>query len=446
MRDEHQTPLSRRGFLRLGAGVGLGLSASAFAGPLGSALAGGAAAAAGGGASAATAKAVILVFLAGGPSHLETFDPKPGRPTGGPTRAIDTSIRGVKIAEHLPRIAEQAHRATIIRSLHSREADHERATYFTHTGYLPQETVTHPSLGAIVSAASAEPGKRPGDANGELALPPFVSVGETFAAAQPGFLGVEHAPLVVPNLDEPSDGFALPYQLRRDGGRRFRERLELLKRMDDRFGERVDPKPVADAGRIRDRTARLLGDRAVEAFDLEREGEAAFEAYGESEIGRGCLLARRLVEAGVRFVEVVVEGWDTHENNFEECAERCRQLDPAIAQLLVDLDERDLLESTTVLCMGEFGRTPNINREDGRDHWSRAFSGLVAGGGFARGRVVGATDENGAKITERPVGIPDLLATLYDRLGLDPDESSISAKGRPIKRLEGGEVVRELLA
>lgn len=397
---------SRREFLTWGAG---GLLAARLAPLLGQE-------------GRAKAKRCIVLWMAGGPSHVDTWDLKKG-----PIRGIETVQRGVRISEHLPQLAKAAGLYTILRSVTSREADHERATVLLHTGNLPQETVTYPTLGAVASKEWPA-----GD------LPVFVAAG---GHLEPGFLGLEHAPFTV-NPDNPADTLAVPEEMKA----RFAKRLELLESLDRGFGARSDAAAVAEEVKLRRRALALMGSKAAKAFDIAQEPEAVRAAYGDSPFGRGCLLARRLAEHGVRFVEVALDGWDTHENNFGQVPALCGALDPAMGSLLRELEERRLLEETLVVWMGEFGRTPEVNRTEGRDHHSAAFSAVLAGGGIARGRVVGATDDTGTEVKERPVPVPDLFASLFHALGFDPQKEYVTPEGRPIKLVPKGAVVRELFA
>ncbi|OGG46237.1 MAG: hypothetical protein A3F84_19665 [Candidatus Handelsmanbacteria bacterium RIFCSPLOWO2_12_FULL_64_10] len=376
-------------------------------------------------AARATAEHCILLWLGGGPSHLDTFDPKPGTAGGGPFKAIDTAARGVKLAEHLPRLAEQMERVSLIRSLTSREEDHERAWKYLHTGNAPQETVTFPTLGSVVSAETTAPAND---------LPSFVHIGG-YGLVDPGFLGIEHAPFQVPEAGGEVANLKRPDWISES---RHERRLKLLNKLNERFGE-------SDQGKVQASAIKFLESKAIEAFDLAAESEETRAAYGDSPFGRGALMARRLVENGVRFVEVNLDGWDTHEDNFEQTRGLCGALDAGFASLIDDLAKRDLLSKTLVVCMGEFGRTPEINAQNGRDHWARAFSAAIAGGGAAGGQVVGATDEGGFEVTERPVPIQDLFATMFRCFGFDPKKTYRTPNGRPIKLVESGRAVEELL-
>jgi uncharacterized protein (DUF1501 family) len=387
------------------------------------------------------AKACILLWLNGGPSHIDTFDPKPDAPTNGPFQAMKTKVPGLSLCEHLPKLAEQARHLAVVRSLTSREADHDRAVQYLHTGNQRDETVEHPSLGAVVAREwSAEDGD----------LPSFVSInGSSFG---PGFFGVEYAPHVIDNLDTPVANATLPEGV---DDQRMDRRLRALAAFNGSFARRADHDSVHEHERFTAKADRFRKSPALKAFDLSGEKAETLAAYGatvpEGEatpamFGRACVLARRLIEQGVRFVEVTLDGWDTHADNFNQVGALCKQLDPAFAALLGDLSARGLLDRTLVLCMGEFGRTPVINPQTGRDHWSEVFSAVLAGGGVKGGQVIGASDAKGEQVKDRPVAVPDLYATLMSIFGLDPAKLYRSPGGRPIRLADKGKVVRELLS
>lgn len=379
------------------------------------------------------AKACILIWLNGGPSHIDTFDPKPGTETGGPFGTVATQMAGVRFCEHLKRLAAVSDRLAVIRSLHSKEEDHDRAYRMLHTGSIPTEAVDMPSLGALLAR----------EAHSAHDLPRFVSLlGESHG---PGFLGLEFAPLVVNDLDNPIPNLTPGEGV--DAGR-LRRRLTAVARLNQSFAARTDGPTVADLARLTDQAVRLAASPDVGAFQLSEEPAEVLERYGAAGdnplFGRACILARRLVERGTAFVEVRLDGWDTHENNFASVGNLLAQLDPALAALISELSERGLLDQTLLVCMGEFGRTPQINPQNGRDHWAHVFSALVAGGGVAGGQVIGASDALGAEVADRPVTVPDLIASLLWAAGSDPQTLYTTPEGRPVRIADGGEVVREL--
>jgi hypothetical protein len=376
-------------------------------------------------------KACILLWMNGGPSHLDTFDPKPGTKTGGEFKAIDTRIKGVKFSEHLPLVAEQADKLAVIRSMTTKEGNHDRAGYLVHTGYAPSTTLQHPSLGAWVSHEL-------GDEAAEL--PNFVSIrGPSIGA---GFLGVQHSPFAI---QKPAEGVRnLPLTKDVDADR-FSRRLEALATLQDGFRAETGRREIAAHDVVYQKAVRLMRSSLVKAFDIKEEPQAAREKYGDSDFGRGCLMARRLVESGVKFIEVTLDGWDTHIDNFSGVRNLCRDLDPAMAALLGDLTERKLLDDTLVICMGEFGRTPAINAAHGRDHYPAAWSAVLAGGGSRDCLAYGSTDGEGAKIESNPVTVPDLFATIATLLGIDPKREEMSPVGRPIAVSDGGSPIKALL-
>lgn len=374
------------------------------------------------------AKACILLFMHGGASQLDTFDPKPGRPTGGSVTAIRTALPGVVVSEHLPGIAKRLDRVALVRSLTAREGNHDRARYLMHTGQPPQGGAQHPALGAWVAEARAE-----------APLPGYVAIGGP--GHGPGLLGASRAPFVVRDPTRPVRNLEPPVAVT---STRARDRAALWSTLQDDFS-RAHPSPHAAAHRTVVEQARELGSsRAVEAFDVSREPAAIRERYGASAFGQGCLMARRLVEGGVPFVEVGLPGWDTHEDNEERTRRLCGPLDTGLCALLDDLHASGLLDETLVVWMGDFGRTPRINGRGGRDHYPSVSSVLLAGGGVAGGQVVGATDADGHEIIERPVTVPDLLRTLATALGIDPDQTRWSPSGRPLAMVDGGETIDEL--
>ncbi|HEX4129854.1 MAG TPA: DUF1501 domain-containing protein [Pirellulales bacterium] len=376
-------------------------------------------------------KSCILLWMNGGPSHLDTFDPKPGTATGGPFEAISTSAPGVKICEHLPLLAEQARHLAIIRSMTSKEGNHDRGQYLMHTGYAPSGTLKHPSLGSWVSHELGDP---------NFELPNFVSIrGPSISS---GFLGVQHNPFTV---QDPNQGVRnLP--LAKDVDRsRFSARREALAILQDGFRAETHAAAVANHDAVYDKSVRLMQSSLVKAFNIKDEPRAVQQAYGDSDFGRGCLMARRLIETGVRFVEVTLDGWDTHIDNFTKTTYLMHDLDPAFAALIRDLEERHMLDDTLIVWMGEFGRTPKISPADGRDHYPNAWATVLAGGGVRGGQAFGSTDAEGARVASHPVTVPDYFATIARLLGMDPKHEEISPVGRPIAISDGGKPIAALI-
>jgi hypothetical protein len=373
-------------------------------------------------------KAVILLWMAGGPSQFETFDPKPGAETQGPTRAIPTTVAGLQVAEHWQKVAGVTKDLTIIRSMTSKEGNHGRATYLLHTGYAPSGGIVHPGIGSVVAS---EIGPEDFD------LPHFVSISGPSVGSS--FLGVPYAPFVVSDPARPPDNLRTPV-----AGDRVKRRLELLKELEAPFAQDGGAEQVRDHQALYGQTARMVLSPRVKAFDLDAEPEKVRAGYGRSAFGQGCLMARRLVEAGVTFVEVQSSGWDTHSNELAALKTLIPPVDQGMAALVADLRLRGLLDSTLVIWMGEFGRMPRINLTAGRDHFPAAFNLALAGCGVKGGQVIGATDKLGTEVAERPVTVPDLFCTFCRALGIDPRKENQSNVGRPLKIVEDGHAVREV--
>lgn len=375
-------------------------------------------------------RACILLYMAGGPSHIDTFDPKPGRPTGGEFKAIATAADGVQICEHLPRLGARMKRLALIRSLTSKEGNHERARHLMHTSYPPQGGVDHPAFGAVVS-----------EVRGAAGMPGYVAIGGP--GEDSGFLEAIHSPFPVRNPSKPVRYLTPAKPI---DAERFERRLGLWRAIDDRF--------AAGRGGTFARSQRAIGEQAVAlmrstgatAFDVSGEPPAVAAPYGTSEFGLGCLMARRLVEAGVPFVEVTLGGWDTHDDNFRRVKELCTTLDQGMSALLDDLAARGRLDSTLVVWMGDFGRTPRINEKGGRDHFPACSSVVLAGGGVRGGQVIGATDQDGAEVRDRPVTVPDLYRTISRSLDINADKVRVAPSGRPIKTVNGGKLIEGLLS
>lgn len=375
------------------------------------------------------ARSCIVLWMNGGPSHIDTLDPKPGTKVAGPFKAIKTSAPGVQISEHLPQVAAQAHRLAILRGMSSKEGSHERGQYLLHTGYAPNPTVEHPALGSYASQAAGTTGE----------LPAFVSLGGPSAGG--GYLGVQHGPMVVAEPGSMPRHVAYPPHV---DDARFRRREAALAAMEADFAARTGDAKVTGRRAVHDRAVSMLRSPKLRAFDIGEEPEAVRAAYGDTAFGRGCLTARRLVEAGVRYIEVVLDGWDTHEDNFERTKKLMGALDPAMASLLLELGNRGLLDSTLVVWMGEFGRTPRITGRDGRDHHPQAWSAVLAGGGIRGGIVHGETDAEGGKVVKDATPVPDLFATIAAQIGLEPLATYDTPLGRPMSLTDGGTPIAAL--
>jgi hypothetical protein len=371
-------------------------------------------------------KSCILLWMDGGPSHKDTFDLRPGTAQGGPFQQIQTSVNGIQISEHFPRFARQMQHAAIIRSMSTGEGAHGRARYYLHTGY--KEGVgglNYPSLGSIASMEI-------GDRNNPM--PNFVSIGNRSYGA--GFLGPRHQPLIVNSAARGVDNLR-PLVAEQQ----FSNRVGLLDELEQSFHRTHEAGTSLAHRTTYQRAVTLMRDRGARAFDISGESQATRTAYGSGAFGEGCLLARRLVEAGVTFVEVTLGGWDTHQNNFNRVRQLSQQVDPAMSQLITDLRERGLLDTTLVIWMGEFGRTPRINNrgaQPGRDHYPRAWSSVMVGGGVRGGQVIGRTDAEAATVAERPVSTLDFMATVCRVLGIDHNKQNQSGNGRPVRIVDRG--------
>ncbi len=373
------------------------------------------------------AKRLILLYMAGGATQFETWAPKAkGSANMGEAEPINTSVAGIEVGSFFPRIAKAVDDLCIVRSVSSREGNHDRGRYFMHTGYIPNPTLVHPNLGSIVAQEIGKP---------DAVLPNFVSVGGTQGA---GFLGVEYDPFVV---DDPSRPVA---NLQPSAGideRRRDSRLSLLDRLNREFESDRGDDAVAPHRAMFDRARRLMDTPKNRAFDVTEEPESIQTLYGKTKFGQGCIVARRLLEAGVDVVEVVLGGWDTHNNEHATVKTLSEALDPGFSGLVKDLKDRGMLDTTLIFCFSEFGRTPRVgdggNGPGGRGHYPQAFSVAFAGGGVRGGRVIGATDPDGVAVTDRPVSPQDLHATVAHSLGIDPDKVRFAGR-RPIRVVERG--------
>ncbi len=366
----------------------------------------------------ARGKAMIVLWMSGGPTQFETLDVK----SHSQCKAIATDVPGIEIAEHFPNTAKMMKHFCVVRSMTNKEGNHARASYQLHTGYLPLGGVKHPGIGAVIAKEIAPPATD---------LPSFVSVNGPSQGS--GFLPVNYAPFQIADPGKMPDNSQVPV-----GEARFHKRLKLLSKLERGYFEKVAPAAVEDHQNLIGQAASLVRSPKLVAFDISKEPEKVRASYGDSEFSRGCLLARRLIESGVTFVGVQRGGWDTHLDNANRVATLAGQCDPGMAALVADLEQRGMLDSTLVVWMGEFGRTPKINPRAGRDHFPRAFSMMMAGGGIPGGQVIGKTDATGAAVEDRPVSVQDLLSTFCHRLGIDPTKENFGPLNRPLKIVDGG--------
>ena len=374
-------------------------------------------------------KSCILLFMHGGPSHIDTFDPKPENKSSE-IKPIATSVNGIQVGEHLPKVAKVMKDIALLRGMSTREGSHGRARYYIHTGYREGVGgVVYPSIGAIASAKLGKP---------DDALPNFVSIGgQSFGS---GYLGPFHAPLEVA---DPVKGVENLKAV--DSLTALDKRTSLLEEVEKGFLDRVQA-PAAEAHKTTyQRAAQLMHSEKAKAFDLGAEPASLRDAYGRTHLGDACLLARRLVENGVAFVEVQLTGWDTHRDNAARIKTLCGQLDPAMATLIADLKSRGLLDSTLVVWMGDFGRTPTVGKQGGRDHFPRAWTTALAGAGLKTGQAIGRTDKQGGTVEDHPISAIDFMATICSALGIDGNKNFTTRDGRPIRIVDKGEkVIKEL--
>jgi hypothetical protein len=402
--------------------------------------------------AAATAQArnegrhCVLLWMSGGPSQIDTFDMKPGHGNGGTLKEAATSVAGIRFSEHLPKLAKQADSLAIMRGVSTKEGDHERGTVLMRTGHIPGGPVRYPSIGCSLSKSLG---------TDDAELPSYVSIAPGAFARNtitPGFLGPRFAATSVAASGPPSDDdFA---QLRVDFlnrsivGDRDIARLELWRSMQDEFMKTRGTANVVAHDTVYNSAIRMLGSDAKNAFDLTGESDKVRESYGRGTFGQGCLMARRLIERGVPLVEVTLGnglGWDTHADNFAQVRRLSEQLDAGWATLMTELRDRGLLEKTTILWAGEFGRTPAINQNGGRDHFPQAFTCVLAGGGITGGQAYGKTSDDGMAVVDGKINQQDLLSTLCQALGVNPATENIAEGGRPIAIAEG-KVVSEVIS
>jgi len=380
-----------------------------------------------------TTKSLILLWMGGGPSHMDTWDLKPeSEKNGGEFKPIQTSAPGVMISEHLPIVAQQMKHLNIIRSLNSKEGNHDRGTYMMHTGYAPNPTVVHPAFGSVLSY---ELGEKLGP---DFALPHAISINGP--GEGPGFLGMTHAPFMVQNPTAPIAN--LKPSVSDD---RLERRLQMLSLAENSFGSQKRGQGAADHKAVYSKTIKMMSGPYTKAFQLDNEPAELRDKYGRNSFGQGCLMARRLVESGVTFVEVQLGGWDMHNDIFNALSSnKLPELDKGMGTLVEDLAQRGLLDSTMVVWMGEFGRTPRINQNGGRDHWPRSWSVVMGGGGMKGGQLIGATDKDGVEVIDREVGVMDVIACMAKGMDIDLATEYTTPRGRPIKVVDNGKPIAEL--
>jgi hypothetical protein len=370
------------------------------------------------------AKSCILLWMEGGASHKDTFDLKPESKGAGEFRPIKTSAPGVEISEHLPKIAGIMNHGVIVRGMSTPEGAHARARYYGHTGYREgQGGLVYPSMGAIASKELGKP---------DASMPNFVAIGGRSYGS--GFLGPKHQPLLITDPNRGVEDLKAAAS-----ATQFDNRLGLLEKMEKAFHKEYQADSIVDHKTTYERAVKLMQSKESKAFDLAAEPSASKSKYGTGRFAEGVVMARRLVEVGVPFVEVSLGGWDTHQDNFKRVKSLSEQIDPAISALVNDLKDRGLLETTLIVWMGDFGRTPNINARGanpGRDHYPKAWSLAMWGGGIKGGAVIGKTDKEGATVVERPTNAQDYLATVCELMGIDHTKKNETATARPVTIVE----------
>ena len=373
-------------------------------------------------------KSAILLWMGGGPSTMDIWDLKPNAPTGGQFRPISTT-GDVEICEHMPLMAKQMHNMAIVRSMSTREADHMRGRYYMHTGYVPNQNIEHPSYGAVLSHQL----KRE-----SLDIPQFISVGGGSIGA--GFLGMNYAPFVVN-----SDGRIRNLDVKPDA--RFFQRAYALDVIENDFINQRRGSIASDHRDVLRKAFNLLTSEQMETFKVVGEPEAVKDRYGDNNFGKSCLMARRLVEVGVPFIEVNLGGWDNHQNIFPTLRDtKLPMLDQGMSALVEDLEQRGLLEDTAIIWMGEFSRTPRINQNAGRDHWARSWSVVVGGAGMNGGIAIGSTNSDGTRVETDPYSSQDIMASVCKALGISLGTTFTSNNGRPMKIANSGKIITGLFS
>ncbi len=379
-----------------------------------------------------TARNIIYLYMSGGMTHVDTFDPKPnaGEKVSGPVKAINTKADGVQISEYFPMLASHMDKVCLVRGLSTTQGAHEQGNYFMHSSYTMRGTIQHPGIGAWLQAMEGKTNRT---------LPGSVCIGGGSMGGGSGFMESKYAPLYIGSA---TDG--VPNSKARSGTREFDERRMLASKFDEAFHSKYDAKKVRAYSDMYDDAVRLMRSEDLKAFNLNMEDAGVREEYGQNGFGQGCLLARRLIENDVRHVEVTLGGWDTHTNNFAAVQRNAASLDQGVAALINDLDRRGLLDETLIVLTTEFGRTPYVNENDGRDHFPKAFSGFIAGGGVKGGMAYGATNEHATEVVSGKMTPPDFNATIAYGLGLPLDQVIYSPSKRPFTVADKGAPVTEI--
>lgn len=381
------------------------------------------------------ARHVIFLYMGGGMTHVDTLDPKPGNnEVMGETNAIDTSADGIQLGHWLPKTAKQMHNATLIRSLNTNQGAHAQANYLLHTSYQRRGTIVHPTMGAWVSRFTEKLNKT---------LPSNVKINGGSDVLGAGYFEKKHGPLPLGN---PSAGIQNIQQAKYLQEDLYNKRLSIASKFNKSFLGTYPQKQIRAYTDLYDDAIKLMKSSDLQAFDLTKESQATRDEYGDNNFGQGCLLARRLVESGVRFVEVQLGGWDMHNQVFDALETKAATLDSGLSSLMMDLDRRGLLSQTLVVLASEFGRSPEVKPgRIGRDHHPSAFSTLLAGGGVKQGFVHGVSDERGHYVEENGVGMEELNATIAHLMGLSVNKTILSPSGRPFKVSHGAQPITDIL-
>lgn len=374
--------------------------------------------------SEAKAKRCIVLWMNGGPSQIDTFDPKPGKSTGGEFKSISTAVDGLEISETLPRISKHMESLSVIRNLTHPIGDHQRAQYFMHTGFQFVSSFPRPALGSVIA--------HEGDTS---AIPNYVSIGSP--GFGPAYMGPEHAPF---SIEDAAEARALLRTLRRR-----RSRLSFMDELGQEFDSKHKGYLITRRKSMASRIEALSTTKFVDALDIEQESSRDRDRYGQSQFGRSCLLAKRMLELGVRFVEVQRGGWDTHANNFPAVRNLCGDIDRPWAALMEDLTLSGMMDDTVVIWMGEFGRTPRINAQSGRDHFPQVTPVVIGGGPIKGGQVVGQTNSLGTTIEGESYNVADLFATVMSGFGIEPDREFLTDFDSPTKATDEGKLIKELV-
>ena len=373
---------------------------------------------------ASKAKNVIYICLDGGMSHIDTFDPKDDKDVMGDTTKISTNVDGIELGNRLPKLAEVVDRMSIIRSTTSKTGAHEQAQYLNRTSYRQIGSIVHPSLGSWVAHLQER----------ERDIPDYVLISGSSAHPNSGFLPKVKSPLPIVDPQGGLRNSKVDYKLE--------ERMRILRELNSSLKAPL----ASEYNQFYDNTVRFLKSKDLELFDLTRESSDIRAKYGDTKLGQGCLLAKRLIKGDIKFIEINNGGWDTHVDNFTKLDNKLKEVDDALSALVLDLDSEGLLDSTLIALVTEFGRTPNINVNDGRDHHPQCYSTVLIGAGVKGGYIAGETNKTASKVTKDPYTISDINATVAHLLGIKTNEERFSPNGRPFKVANKGNIIKDIIS